>query len=51
MTVTGSAAADLNGYTITFVAEEPSAAEQLEAYTAIPFDNFAGITVGTSVVD
>jgi streptogramin lyase len=48
---TGSAAADLNGYTITFVAEEPSAAEQLEAYTAIPFDNFADITIGTSVVD
>lgn len=51
--VTGAAAADLNGYTITFVAEEPIAAEQLEQYTTEPFDNtgFAGITIGTSVVD
>lgn len=46
----GSAGADLNGYTVTFVAEEPVAAEALEAYTTTPFDNFADITIGTSTI-
>jgi hypothetical protein len=46
---TGAALADLNGYTVTFVAEEPSPAERLENYTTSPFDNFADITIGTAV--
>lgn len=44
----GTAASDLNGYTVTFVAEEPVAAEALEAYTSSPFDNFTTITIGSS---
>lgn len=42
---TGTAKGDLNGYIINATAEEPNFAEQLEAYTTEPFDNFAGITV------
>lgn len=42
---TGTAKGDLNGYILNATAEEPKPAEQLEAYTTEPFDNFAGITV------
>lgn len=44
-TATGVAKGDLNGYTITFTAEEKSKAYRLESFTTNPFDNFAGITV------
>ena len=49
-TATGVAKGDLNGYTITFTAEEKSKAYRLESFTSIPFDNFAGITVSTTNV-
>ena len=41
----GTAKGDLNGYILSATAEEATPAEQLEAYTTVPFDNFAGITV------
>lgn len=41
----GSAAADLNGYALTFTSEEESPAYHLEAYTTKPFDTFLDITV------
>lgn len=44
-TSTGTAKGDLNGYTITFTAEEAHKAYRLESFTSTPFDNFAGITV------
>jgi hypothetical protein len=44
-TATGTAKGDLNGYTITFTAEEKNKAYRLESFTTNPFDNFAGITV------
>jgi hypothetical protein len=44
-TATGVAKGDLNGYTITFTAEEKSKAYRLESYSNDPFDNFASITV------
>lgn len=44
-TATGTAKGDLNGYTITFTAEEKNKAYRLESYSSTPFDNFAGITV------
>ena len=44
-TATGTAKGDLNGYTITFTAEEKNKAYRLESYANDPFDNFAGITV------
>jgi hypothetical protein len=49
-TATGVAKGDLNGYTITFTAEEAHKAYRLESFTSIPFDNFAGITVSTTNV-
>ena len=49
-TATGVAKGDLNGYTITFTAEEKNKAYRLESFTSIPFDNFAGITVSTTNV-
>jgi hypothetical protein len=45
-TSTGTAKGDLNGYTITFTAEEANKAYRLESYSSIPFDNFQSITVG-----
>ena len=44
-TATGTAKGDLNGYTITFTAEEANKAYRLESFTSIPFDNFAPVTV------
>jgi hypothetical protein len=44
-TSTGTVKGDLNGYTITFTAEEAHKAYRLESYSAIPFDNFGNITV------
>jgi hypothetical protein len=44
-TATGVAKGDLNGYTITFTAEEAHKAYRLESFTDTPFDNFADITV------
>jgi hypothetical protein len=44
-TATGVAKGDLNGYTITFTAEEAHKAYRLESFTSTPFDNFASITV------
>lgn len=41
----GKAKGDLNGYQITLNAQEPNQPDFLEAFTALPFDNFAGITV------
>lgn len=43
--VTGTAKGDLNGYTLTFTAEEKLPAELLTAFTSVPFDNFADVTV------
>ncbi len=39
-TATGVAKGDLNGYTITFTAEEAHKAYRLESFTNNPFDNF-----------
>jgi hypothetical protein len=39
-TATGTAKGDLNGYTITFTAEEAHKAYRLESFTNNPFDNF-----------
>jgi hypothetical protein len=39
-TATGVAKGDLNGYTITFTAEEAHKAYRLESFTNTPFDNF-----------
>lgn len=44
-TATGVAKGDLNGYTITLTAEEAHKAYRLESFSAVPFDNFAGINV------
>jgi len=44
-TSTGTAKGDLNGYTITFTAEEAHKAYRLESFSSTPFDNFASITV------
>lgn len=45
-TATGTAKGDLNGYTITFTAEEKNKAYRLESFSTTPFDNFApNITV------
>lgn len=44
-TATGAAKGDLNGYTITFTAEEAHKAYRLESFTSTPFDNFGSITV------
>jgi hypothetical protein len=44
-TMTGTAKGDLNGYTITFTAEEAHKAYRLESYANDPFDNFGSITV------
>ena len=44
-TATGTAKGDLNGYTITFTAEEAHKAYRLESFTTNPFDNFGSITV------
>ena len=44
-TSTGTAKGDLNGYTITFTAEEANKAYRLESFTSLPFDNYGGITV------
>ena len=44
-TATGTAKGDLNGYTITFTAEEINKAYRLESFSATPFDNFGSITV------
>ena len=44
----GKAKGDLNGYQFTLNAQEPGQPDFLEAYTAVPFDNFTGITVVNS---
>lgn len=44
-TATGVAKGDLNGYTITFTAEEKNKAYRLESFTTLPFDNYGGIDV------
>jgi len=44
-TATGVAKGDLNGYTITFTAEEKNKAYRLESFTSVPFDNFGSIDV------
>lgn len=44
-TATGVAKGDLNGYTITFTAEEKNKAYRLESFVTFPFDNFNNITV------
>lgn len=44
-TATGTAKGDLNGYTITFTAEEKNKAYRLESYVNDPFDNFQSISV------
>lgn len=41
----GKALGDFHGYELEFTAEEPTLAIFVEAYTALPFDNFAGITL------
>jgi hypothetical protein len=41
----GQQKADLMGYQVTTIAEELVPAAHLEAFTSVPFDNFAGITV------
>jgi len=42
---TGTAKGDANGYTLTFTATEKLPARRLEDYTAVPFDNFATISI------
>lgn len=44
-TTTGTAKGDLNGFTITFTAEEANKAYRLESFTSTPFDNFAPVSV------
>ena len=44
-TATGTAKGALNGYTITFTAEEKNKAYRVESYSSVPFDNFGSITV------
>jgi hypothetical protein len=44
-TATGVAKGDLNGYTITFTAEEKNKAYRLESFVTFPFDNFNNIDV------
>ena len=44
-TATGTAKGDLNGYTITFTAEEKNKAYRVESFASVPFDNFGSITV------
>ena len=44
-TVTGKAKGDMNGYTLTFTADEKEPARLCDAFTATPFDNFTTITV------
>lgn len=41
----GLAKGDLDGYELTFTAEEPNQAPFCQAFTTEPFDNYAGITV------
>lgn len=41
----GQQKADLMGYQVTTIAENLEPAVHLEPFTAVPFDNFAGITV------
>lgn len=48
-TVTGTAKGDLNGYTITFTAEEAHKAYRLESFTDFPFDNFAVTVVNPTI--
>lgn len=49
---TGTEMSDFNGYTLAFTAEEPNPSPELEAFSAVPFDNFADITVSaTQIVD
>jgi hypothetical protein len=48
---TGTEMGDFNGYTLALTAEEPAPAPELEAFTAVPFDNFADITVSTTVIN
>jgi len=43
--VTGTAKGDMNGFNITFTAEERSFAPTLSPFTTQPFDNFADVTV------
>lgn len=42
---TGTGIGDANGYNCTFVATEAAPAPPLDDFTAVPFDNFAEITV------
>ena len=44
-TMTGVSKGDMNGYNITFTAEEAAKAYRLESFTTTPFDNFGSITV------
>jgi len=48
-TATGTAKGDLNGYTITFTAEEAHKAYRLESFTNTPFDNFDITVVNPSI--
>ena len=41
----GQQKADLMGYQVTTIAENLTPAVHLEPFTAVPFDNFPGITV------
>jgi hypothetical protein len=42
---TGAAKGDFNGYNLVFTGQERNAAEHLETYTEVPFDNFNDVTV------
>jgi len=48
-TATGVAKGDLNGYTITFTAEEAHKAYRLESFTNNPFDNFDVTVVNPTI--
>jgi hypothetical protein len=48
-TATGVAKGDLNGYTITFTAEEAHKAYRLESFTDFPFDNFDVTVVNPTI--
>jgi len=47
---TGTATGDLNGWTLTFTAQDSVQPYRLESYTTNPFDNFAGISVSATQV-
>ena len=42
---TGAAKGDFNGYNLVFTGQERNAAEHLQGFATVPFDNFVNVTV------